>query len=109
VPKKTKTKTSKTIEAVRDADPRKPGGSLKLFGLLLILAAVVCFLVNFDILHLWLLDKLTWLWNPLSLLTTKLVGHTWLISSALAWMLNGIFALIWSIALFIIGLQLLLH
>jgi len=102
-------KTAKTKAAAVVPDPRKPGGSLRVIGLLMVLVATASFAVNFGIWHPWLFAKITWLWNPLSLLTPRLVGHIWVLSSALAYVVNGIFAALYSAVLFVIGMFALLH
>ena len=102
-------KTAKTKSAAAVPDPRKPGGSLRAIGLLMVLVAAASFAVNFGIWHPWLFAKITWLWNPLSLLTPRLVGHIWVLSSALAYVVNGIFAALYSAVLFVIGMFALLH
>ena len=102
-------KTAKTKAAAVVPDPRKPGGSLRVIGLLMVLVAAASFVVNFGIWQPWLFAKITWLWNPLSLLTPRLVGHIWVLSSALAYVVNGIFAALYSAVLFVIGMFALLH
>ena len=79
-----------------------------MIGLLMVLVAAASFAVNFGIWH-GLFAKITWLWNPLSLLTPRLVGHIWVLSSALAYVVNGIFAALYSAVLFVIGMFALLH
>jgi len=80
------------------------GGGIKLFGLLLILYAIAAFLVNFRIVHvLFFTYSYAWLWNPLSLLTPNVVGRIWLVSAALAAVVNFFFSVIWSIAVFLFG------
>ena len=102
-------KTAKTKAAAVVPDPRKPGGSLRVMGLLMVLVAAASFAVNFGIWHPCLFAKITWLWNPLSMLTPRLVGHIWVLSSALAYVVNGIFAALYSAVLFVIGMFALLH
>jgi hypothetical protein len=85
------------------------GRKAKVVGLLLVLTAGACLLVNFGIWHPWLLGDVAWLWNPLSLFTPGLVGDIPLISGGLAFLLNGVFAVIWSVVLFVIGAFSLLH
>jgi len=84
-------------------------GTIRAVGLILILISIASFLVNFGIFHPWLFAKITWLWNPLSMLTPRLVGHIWVLSSALAYVVNGIFAALYSAVLFVIGMFALLH
>jgi hypothetical protein len=43
------------------------------------------------------------------MLTPRLVGHIWVLSSALAYVVNGIFAALYSAVLFVIGIFALLH
>jgi hypothetical protein len=102
MPKKSKSKPSKD-------EKNKRVGTLRIFGALLVLYAIACFLVNFGIWHPWLLDKLTWLWNPLSFLTPRLVRSIPFISSVLAWIVNGVFAVIYSAVIFVIGAFAVLH
>ena len=83
-------------------------GTIRAVGLILILISIASFLVNFGFVT-WLFAKITWLWNPLSLLTPRLVGHIWVLSSALAYVVNGMFAALYSAVLFVIGMFALLH
>lgn len=80
---------------------------LKIIGVLLIVYSVFCGMVNLGLWHPWGIGDITALWNPLSLITPSLVGNIPFISDAIAWLVNGVFAVIWSIAMFIIGLILL--
>ena len=83
-------------------------------GVLLILLAVFSFVVYFGLYHFWIFNSLTpilkifpsWFVNPLSLLTSGIVGNIWLISAALAVVINGVFAVIYCFGLFIVGLTL---
>ena len=105
LPKKDRSKSNIKV----DAEPKGGKGTIRLIGLLMVLVAAASFVVNFGIWHPWLFAKITWLWNPLSLLTPRLVGHIWVLSSALAYVVNGIFAALYSAVLFVIGMFVLLH
>ena len=79
-------------------------GKAKAFGGLLCFVAVVSFIVTFGIWHNVLLNFLpSWVFNPLSLLTPRIVGNIFLVSGTLGWFLNYIFALVYSAVLFAIG------
>jgi len=94
---------SKSKKPQQQSQPSQ-GGGIKLFGLLLILYATAAFLVNFRIVHvLFFTYSYAWLWNPLSLLTPNVVGRIWLVSAALAAVVNFFFSVIWSIAVFLFG------
>jgi hypothetical protein len=87
--------------------PASKGSSIKVFGLILIIYSIIAFFLNWGILHFSVSSTfaLYWrtFWDPLTLLTSKLVGHVWLISGFLAWFVNGFFAIVWSIAAFLLG------
>jgi nitrate/nitrite transporter NarK len=89
------------------------GGKAKAIGALLLLVAVASFLVNFKIWHPWLIGNIQLLWNPVGYeLTPRLlgwVGSIPLLGGALKTLLNGIFALIYSAVLFVIGIVALSH
>jgi hypothetical protein len=85
------------------------GKASKAFGALLILSAVACFLVNFKIWNPWLLANLPYFWNPLSYFTPKIVGNVPIISGSIGYVLNYIFALVYSAVLFVIGAFALMH
>jgi hypothetical protein len=84
------------------------GGKSKVFGAVLLLIAVVCFLANFNI---WkppfifgILPAL--FWNPLSYFTPQIIGSIGsipLIGSALSGLMNYIFAIVYSAVLLVIG------
>jgi|SRR5208337_3080771 hypothetical protein len=90
--------------------PQQPqkgkGNNLRAIGVIILIYAAVALLNNWGIWHPWLISNLTWLWNPLSLLTPHLVGHTFLLSNFAAWLLNGIFTAFWPFIAGIIGLVL---
>jgi hypothetical protein len=80
------------------------GKMAKIFGVGLIFCAIVDFAINFGLYHNILLNILPhWFFNPLILLTSRVVGGIWLIGGALGWFLNYIFALVYSAVLFVIG------
>lgn len=88
------------------------GAKAKGIGLLLVFAAIVCFLVNFHLWTPWLVGGLQWLWNPLSLLTPRIIGAIGsipLLGNGLVAVWNYLFALAWSFMLLIIGVLCLLH
>jgi hypothetical protein len=81
------------------------GKGAKLFGALLLFVSVVLFLINFGIWRPALIYDLlpVWLWNPFSLLTPRIVGDIPLISGSIGWILNYVFALVYSAVMFVIG------
>ena len=84
-------------------------GKAKALGGFLILAAFVCIAVNLGIYHPFPLTLLPgWFWNPLSLLTSRIVGNVPLISGSIGWLVNGVFSVIYSAVLFVIGVFLVL-
>ena len=68
---------------------------LKIAGVLLIVYAVFCFMVNFGLWHPFVIGDIAALWNPLRLVTPAI--------PILEDVLNVVFAVIWSLAMFIIG------
>jgi hypothetical protein len=90
---------------------------LKIFGLLLMFTAIASFIVNFALWNFWIFENLSflinlvpgWFWNPLSLLTSRIVGDIPVVSWGLGWVLNYVWAVVWSFALFIVGLILVKH
>lgn len=85
--------------AVKNAQMRNMVSLLKVAGVLLIVYAVVCFMVNFGLWHPLVVGDIVTLWNPLRLVTPAI--------PILEDVLNVVFAVIWSFAMFLIGLILL--
>jgi hypothetical protein len=80
------------------------GKIAKVFGLGLVFCAIVDFAINFGLYHNVLINMLpSWFFNPFSLLTSRIVGNIFLVSGALGWFLNYIFAFGYSVVLFVVG------
>jgi hypothetical protein len=80
------------------------GMKSKIVGALIIFVSIVCFLINFGIWFHWPLTLFPgWFWNPLSLLTSGIVGNVPIISGSIGFILNYIFALVYSAVMFVIG------
>lgn len=77
-------------------------------GVLVLLYAIACGLINFGLWHPWLIGNFTVVWNPPSLLTPQIVGNVPIIGGSLGAILNGVFAAIWSLIMLIFGGVLLL-
>lgn len=96
----------------------------KIIGFLFILASIVCVFVNFGLWHFigffsgfGVLFDVAWFWNPLSLLTSSIVGYvpaipyldSAFVVDGVTAILNYGFALLYTILLFAIGKVLLFH
>jgi len=79
-------------------------GKIRLLGVFLLVYAVACFLVNFGFWRPWVFADVAWFWNPFSLLTSKFVGGIPIISGGLTSVVNGVFSVIWSIIMGVVGL-----